>query len=363
MRDWKRIEQIAGLSLVALIVVGCGFVLKPFVTSILWAAILCYTTWPLFGRLERICGSRRNAAAGIMTILITVVMVVPFTFVGLTFAENLAGLVARIDEVRRQGLPPPPAWVGHVPLAGGKLAELWQSMAGNANELAPLIGRWFTENRAWLLQRSLSLGRGILELILSVVIAFFFYRDGARLVERVAEGIRRITGDQAHHMLETVGRTVKAVVYGLLGTALAQGIAAGIGFKIAGIPAALLWALITFFLALVPFGPPLVWLPVTAWLFLQDRPGWGVFMLIWGAGVISSVDNIIRPMIISQGTKLPFALVLLGVLGGLAAFGFIGVFLGPTVLAVGYGFVLDFLRHKPAARNGAHNGHGRVPQA
>jgi predicted PurR-regulated permease PerM len=202
--------------------------------------------------------------------------------------------------------------------------------------------------RPWLLRKSLALGRGILELILSVIIAFFFYRDGPTVVARLSEGVKRIAGDYSHRLIETVGSTVKSVVYGLLGTALAQGILAGIGFLIAGIPGAMLWAMVTFFISVVPAGPPLVWVPATFWLLFRDRPGDAAFLFIWGLLAISGIDNIVRPILISRGARLPFAMILLGVLGGLTAFGFIGIFLGPVVLAAGYSLLKEFLRQRSA---------------
>jgi predicted PurR-regulated permease PerM len=209
-----------------------------------------------------------------------------------------------------------------------------------------VLGGWFDRSRGWMLARSLALGRGIFELTISVVISFFFYRDGPAVVARVSEGVRRITGDFSQHLVEVVGNTTKSVVYGLLGTAVAQGTMAGIGFRIAGIPGAFLWGLLTFFLSLFPAGPPLVWVPATLWLLFRDEVGWAVFMGLWGFFAISGIDNIVRPMLISRGTTLPFALTLLGVMGGVFAFGFIGVFLGPTVLAAGYSLLQEFLRQK-----------------
>jgi predicted PurR-regulated permease PerM len=126
------------------------------------------------------------------------------------------------------------------------------------------------------------------------------------------------------------------VIYGIVGTGLAQGVAAAIGFLIAGVPGAPLLGFITFFLSIVPVGPPLLWIGATVWLFNQGQPGWAVFMAVWGFFVVSGIDNIVKPLLISRGTKLPFVLVLLGVLGGILAFGFIGIFLGPTLLAVGF---------------------------
>ena len=142
------------------------------------------------------------------------------------------------------------------------------------------------------------------------------------------------------------GNTVRGVVYGILGTALVQAVLAGIGFLIAGVPGASVLALLTFFLSVLPVGPPLVWLPATLWLFHQGSTGWGVFMLIWGVGV-SSVDNFVKPWLISQGSEMPFLLIFFGVLGGALAFGFIGVFIGPTLLAVGYRLVEEWASSQP----------------
>ena len=136
-------------------------------------------------------------------------------------------------------------------------------------------------------------------------------------------------------MFEVAGGTVISVVYGIIGTALAQGLLAGIGLALAGVPAAPLLGLAVFFLSIVPVGPPLVWVSATVWLLWNDSVGWAIFMAMWGFFVISGVDNVIKPWLISRGSRLPFATVLLGVAGGALSFGFIGVFIGPTLLAVG----------------------------
>jgi predicted PurR-regulated permease PerM len=169
-------------------------------------------------------------------------------------------------------------------------------------------------------------------------------------------GVERIGGERGRHLLTVAGNTVRGVVYGILGTALVQAVMAGIGFVIAGIPGAALLALLTFFLSVVPFGPPLIWLPAAVWLFQQGSTGLGIFMLIWGVGV-SSVDNVIKPWLISQGSDMPFILIFFGVLGGALVFGFIGVFLGPTLLAVGFRLVEEwFSTSRLGAQHAAGNG-------
>lgn len=159
--------------------------------------------------------------------------------------------------------------------------------------------------------------------------------------------MRRLIGDTAPEVAGIVMRTVRGVMYGLLGTALAQAFVAAIGFTIAGVPAVPLLSVMTFLFSLIPVGPPLIWGGAALWLFNQGETGWGIFMVLWGVLAISSVDNIVKPMLISRGSDLPFLLVLLGVLGGVLAFGFVGLFIGPTLLAVGFSLMRDWTRVKP----------------
>ena len=187
-----------------------------------------------------------------------------------------------------------------------------------------------------------ALGVGLFELGLSVFIAFFFYRHGRQMVVYVRESAESIAGPRARRLLEVVGATVKGVVYGLIGTALAQALLAGIGFWIAGVPQALVLGFVTFVLSFVPGGPPLVWGSVALWLFFRGDVWWGIFVAAWGLLLVSSIDNVLRPYLLSQSNSLPVVLGLFGFVGGLLAFGFIGVFLGPTLLAVGYSLFLEW---------------------
>jgi len=335
-----------GVVFLGLLAIGCTVVLRPFVSAILWAAILCFATWPVYRRLEGAIPGRKNLAAALMTTLIALVLVLPFAVAGFTFADNVGRLAQQIHGFSNQGVPVVPSWVDHVPLLGNWLRNYWQTLHENTELAAATIQVWFDKLTPWLLRSGLSLGYGILQLALSVFIAFFFYRDGLSVVASVQSALKRITGDYAHRLIETVSVTVRSVVYGSLGTALAQGIMAGIGFTLAGIPAALLWALLCFMLALIPAGPPLVWVPATIWLFARGETGAGIFLALWGLICISGIDNLVRPFLISRGNPLPFALTLLGVMGGILAFGFIGLFLGPTLLAAGYSLVQEFVRRK-----------------
>jgi predicted PurR-regulated permease PerM len=190
--------------------------------------------------------------------------------------------------------------------------------------------------RHYLVAGGIVLGTGVVQMALAAFVSFFFYRDGEALSAVIGAAVKRVMNEEAESVTETVSQTVRGVMYGLLGTALAQALVAAIGFAIAGVPAVLLLSVLVFVSSLIPVGPPVIWGGAAAWLFAQGSTGWGIFMLVWGFFVISGVDNVVRPMLISRGSSLPFLLTLLGVLGGVIAFGFVGLFIGPTLLAVGY---------------------------
>ena len=145
---------------------------------------------------------------------------------------------------------------------------------------------------------------------------------------------------------------MRGVIYGILGTAIAQALVAGLGFWIAGVPGAVLLSVLTFFFAVIPFGPPMIWLPASLWLFAQHKPGLGIFLLLWGFLGISMVDNFLRPYLISQGSKMPFVLIFCGVIGGALAFGLVGVFMGPTLLAVAFRLIEEWSATPLAAESG-----------
>jgi predicted PurR-regulated permease PerM len=283
-----------------------------------------------------------------MALAMVCVILLPFVIVGATLGDNVKELAAATRRWMDAGPPAPPDWLGKLPGVGRPAAEYWQSFAADSSKLVEAGKRFVEPVSGWLLNVGLALGRGLLELALSILIAFFFFRDGGKTAERVGAAVERIAGERGKHLLVVAGNTVRGVVYGILGTALVQAVMAGIGFLIAGVPGAGVLALLTFFLSVVPVGPPLIWLPAALWLFHQGSTGWGIFMLIWGVGV-SCVNNFVKPWIISQGSAMPFLLIFFGVIGGALAFGFIGVFIGPTLLAVGYRLVQEWDSANPAA--------------
>jgi predicted PurR-regulated permease PerM len=322
--------------------VGCMLVLWPFLTALVWAAILASTSWPAFLRLDRMVGQRRILAALLMTLLVTLVLLGPVVVAALALADNVAELGRAASGVFKDGLPDAPAWLASIPLVGQSIADYWQQFAHDGQRLIAELEKLAKPAQAAALTGGRAIGRGVVDIGLSVFLAFFFFVHGESLAKRLIVALKRLTGDRATYLMGIARGTVSGVIYGILGTGMAQGVLATFGFAIAGVPGAVLLGVVTFFLSVVPVGPPLVWGGAAIWLFQQGELGWAVFVAAWGFFVVSTVDNVIKPFIISRGASLPFAIVFLGVLGGVLAFGVIGAFLGPTLLAVGYRLVIEW---------------------
>ena len=355
-----QLEKNLGWILLALLLGGCLMVMLPFVTALLWGSVLSIACWPLYRRLVRWLRGRRTLAASVMALGMICLILLPFVVVGWNLGDNVKELAAATRRWIDAGPPAPPAWLAKVPGIGPTAVEQWKSLAADSSKLMDTAKRFIEPASSWLLGVGLALGRGLLQLTLSILVAFVLFRDGGNAAERLTAVVDRIAGERGRHLLEVAGNTVRGVVYGILGTALVQAVMAGIGFLIAGVPGAGLLALLTFFLSVLPMGPPLVWLPAAIWLFNQGHTGWGIFMVIWGV-LVSSVDNFVKPWLISQGSAMPFLLIFCGVIGGAIAFGFIGVFIGPTLLAVGYRLVGEWIANHPVPAASDAAAGGRSP--
>jgi predicted PurR-regulated permease PerM len=336
MESQQRIEQIVVIGLLVILAVGCLTVLRPFLSALLWALILSFSTWPLYAWLVRRLNGRRSLAALLMTLLVAAIFILPLAAAGAGLADSVAKVGGMVAVLLQQGPPGPPAWVAELPIIGPQLTQRWLELerlgAGWTAELRPYLDTGLN----WLLSLGVRLGEAILQVSLGVLVAFFFFRDGAEGARRLRIAVERLAGSRGQRLLTVVVGTVQSVVYGVIGTALAQATLQGLGLWLAGVPAAFFLGFLTFFLSFVPLGPPLVWLPAVVWLLYNGAFGWGLFLAVWGLLVVSGIDNVLRPYLISRGSKMPLILILFGVLGGLMAFGFLGVFLGPTLLALGY---------------------------
>jgi predicted PurR-regulated permease PerM len=393
----QRLEQLLGTGALLLLLVGGFYILKPFMTAIMWSVILGFSLWPAQRLLTRWFRGRKTLAAIVVAITVSLLLVGPIVLLGVGLADDADSLGKATKKWVESASEKPPEWTTKIPIVGDEVAGYWteitlarkgwlaridkgmQELPPKAKIVGPddeliepdvpqegqftvqppavngvnppleeeadviddgkifeMLGKFFAWARSWLVDATIAVGMGVFQIGLSIILTFFILRDGQELGARVAVAASRIAGARGQRLINVAGNTVRGVVYGIIGTAVAQGILAGLGFGLAGVPAAALLGVLTFFLSAVPVGPPMVWIPATVWLFSEGKTGWAVFMLIWGIFIVSGIDNIIKPYLISHGSKIPFIIVFMGVIGGAIAFGLVGVFLGPTLLAVAY---------------------------
>ncbi|CAN7297381.1 MULTISPECIES: AI-2E family transporter [Duganella] len=340
----QRFQPYTRLAAVVLLVIGCLTVLRPFLAAILFATAITISSWPLYERLLARCKQRRALAAATMSLGLTLLIILPLALVTWNVADNASDFYDQIKAGIDSGTLVPPSWLKDIPVLGEAADTYLRKLLGSREELLNVAKNLLEPARRFLLGGGMVLGSGVAQVSLAVFVSFFLYRDGHAMLAALATGMDKLIGAQSVAVADTVSRTVRGVMYGLLGTALAQAGVAAIGFLIAGVPAVALMSVATFLFSLVPVGPPLIWGGAAIWLFNEGRTGWGIFMLVWGMFLISGVDNVVKPMLISRGSSLPFILVLLGVMGGVLAFGFVGLFIGPTLLAVGLGLLQNWTK-------------------
>jgi len=332
----RRLERIALIALSALLAFGCLIVLRPFIPAILWALILALATWPALEWIERRLRVSRSIASLFLTILFLLAMVLPLVLVSFNLVDNVTRFYSSVRTLFEEGVPPPPAWLANLPYAGRWISENWNEFLSDGPRVLTAAKRLLEPAKDMLLAGGAYIGQFIFQFLVSLLMLFFIYRHGEDFHKRLQVAASKVAGERSRKLLLVAGNTLQSAIYGIVGTAFAQGILAGVGFLIAGVPAPFLLALFTFALSPIPGGPVLIWGGAVVWFIYHGIWGWGLFMLVWGALVISSVDNFIRPYIMSRGTNLPLVLILLGVLGGALAFGALGIFVGPALLAVAY---------------------------
>jgi len=341
-QDPLRPARLIGLLALALLGIACFLVLRPFVSALLWALILAFTTWPAFRILRERTGLSPGWAALVMVIAEFLLIGLPVVLAAPTNREEVESLRSEVERLINVGMPGLPDFLGGLPVVGTYLAA-WlagfdSTVGGIFDAVRPYAGT-LAQNALSILLAVLS---GLAELLLAIALAFFFYRDGPAMAATAERVMEKLAGARGRRLMQLTGDVTRGVVYGLLGTAVVQGVMTTFGLWIAGVPQPVLLGVVAGIISILPVGAPLVWVPATIWLFVQGQVGWGIFMGLYGALGISSVDNFIRPWMIARGADLPLLLTLLGAIGGVFAFGFLGLFLGPVVLAVGYTLLKDW---------------------
>jgi predicted PurR-regulated permease PerM len=321
---------------IAMLIGTSLWILRPFLPAVIWAATLVIATWPVMRRVQAQLWNSRALAVTLMTFVLLVVFVVPFWLAIGTIVANSGQIVSWAGSIASLGLPPPPSWLGDLPLVGPRAVQVWQDVGDSgirdlleqARPYAGTVTQWFVSAVG-------SFGMVLVQFLLTVAIAAIMYAKGERAAAVVIRFGIRLAGERGEQSVRLAAQAIRGVALGVVVTAFVQSAIGGIGLAIAGVPFAAVLCAVMFMLCIAQIGPAPVLLPAVIWMFVSDDPAWATVLLVCSVLAIG-IDNVLRPILIRRGADLPLLLILAGVIGGLMAFGLIGIFLGPTVLAVGY---------------------------
>ena len=345
-RQPRDIPQVLlSVLFLSLIIVSCLWVVQPFILSFAWAGTVVIATWPVLLRLQRLLLGKRALAVLVMTVLLFLLFVIPIALLVNSLVDNSAPLI-KMFTTGSVSLPDF-AWLNSIPLIGGKLYSAWHGlldMGGAAimAKIRPYIGTTTT----WFVGQAAHIGKLLVYCGLMLLFSALLYWQG----EKVAYGFRyfatRLAAKRGDAAVLLAGQAIRAVALGVVVTALTQAVLGGIGLAVTGVPYAALLTVVMIFTCLVQLGPLIVLIPSIIWLYYSGDTTWGTVLLVWSC-VVGTMDNVIRPMLIRMGADLPMILILSGVIGGLVAFGMIGLFIGPVLLAVSWRLFDAWLHEVP----------------
>jgi predicted PurR-regulated permease PerM len=349
--DLARI--VLGVLTIGGLMVATFWILSPFIGAIIWAVMIVVATWSPMLRVQRWAGNRRWIAVTIMSIILLLVLIVPLSAAVVTVVEHVDDILAWAKGLRDFKLPPPPSWLASVPLAGERLVKLWDEVAVQGMQvLAVRITPYASVITSWFVAHVGSIGALFLQFLLTVIAAAVLYGHGEDAADWALRFGRRTGGERGEAAVRLAGQAIRSVARGVVVTAIVQTAVGGIGLWIAGVPFATLLTALMFLLAVAQVGAALVLAGATIWLYWTGSAGWGTFLLVVTI-IAGALDNVLRPILIKQGAAdLPLLLIFVGVIGGLIAFGLIGIFVGPLVLAVTYTLLRAWLHDDATRRRG-----------
>ena len=340
------------LQLLALgaLIAGTLWILRPFLISAIWAAMLAVALWPLLLSAQARFGGRRAPAVALLTVALLLILVVPLYLGVHALVANADDFVVWLQSLQTWTLPQPPAWIARAPLFGAKLDAHWRELADRGPaQLAEGIAPHARELAHWLVRQAGGLGSLVLHFLLTTTLAAILFARGERASEGVRHFARRLAGTQGEQAALLAAQAVRAVALGVVLTAVVQSALVGLGFAVVRVPFAAVLTAFAFMLSVAQIGPLPLLIGVVIWVYTHHGGGWGTVYLVW-AVLCATIDNVIRPVLIKRGANLPLLLIFAGVIGGLIAFGVIGLFIGPVVLAVAYRLLIELMdRDREAA--------------
>lgn len=321
---------------IGILMAASFWIMRPFFTALIWATMIVVTTWPLMLGVQRRLLGKRALAVAAMTVALLLVFIIPFTLAVVSIVDRSDEIVAWSKSLATFTVPSPPAWVERLPLIGPKVAARWHNLTtvGQA-ELSERLAPHAKEIVSWLVAQAGSIGMMLVQFLLTVIICAVLYANGEKAASGICLFARRLGGQNGEDAAILAAKAIRGVALGVVVTAVIQSLLSGLGLVVAGVPAPGLLTAVIFILCVAQIGPSLVLIPVIVWLYWSDQALWGTAMIVWTI-FVGTIDNFIRPFLIKKGADLPLLLIFAGVIGGLIAFGVIGLFIGPVMLAVTY---------------------------
>ncbi len=323
------------------------WIVQPFLPAIVWATTLVLATWPLMLWIQRHTGNRRGIAVLVMVLILLLVIIIPFWLAVSTVVTHIDEIGDLARTVLSLRVPPPPDWLGRIPLVGDRATAAWANLnSAGVRELAPKLTPYAGAMTRWFASAAGGLGGMFVHFLLTTAIAAVMFAGGENAAATAIQFGRRLGDDRGEMAVRLAGQAIRSVALGVVVTAVAQSVVAGIGLAVTGVPFASMLCALIFILCLIQVGPVLVMVPAVIWMFYTGETLWAAVLLAFTI-VAATMDQFIRPALIRRGADLPMLLILGGVIGGLIAFGLLGIFIGPTVLAVTYTLLNAWIAEAP----------------
>ena len=319
---------------IGILIAACFWVMRPFLSSLLWAAMIVIATWPFFLKLQTRLWGKRWLAVLVMTVLLLLVLILPICFAVMTILDRADEIVGWFKSLSAVKIPPPPGWLEKIPVVGTSVVGRWQHFAAvSPEEFSKLLAPYASKLVAWFVGQAGNFGLLVLHFLLSIAIAAVLYANGEKTAGGIRKFARRLASQAGDEVAVLSAKAIRGVALGIVVTALVQSLLGGIGLFLAGVPAAVLLTAVMLMLCIAQLGPALVLIPAAIWLFYSGHNLAGSLFTVW-AIFVGTIDNFLRPVLIRKGVDLPILLIITGVIGGLIGFGVIGLFIGPVILAV-----------------------------
>ena len=342
----RAVEASIHIGLVILLAATCFFILRPFIPLIAWGIIVAIAVYPSYRRLQLVLGGRGVLAAVLVTLLLLALLIVPVALLSGTLIGGIQTLVAHVKD-GTPIIPPPPSGVEAWPVVGVPLKNAWSLASTNITAALRNFAPQIKAIVPGLLSASAGIGLTVLQFALSLIVAGALLANSRGAAGAAHSLANRIFGDKGPEFEQLVGSTTRSVTLGILGVALIQAVLAALGFLVAGLPGAGLWAVVFLLAALLQVGT-LVLIPAVIYVFATSGVTKAVIFTVWCL-IVALIDNVLKPLLLGRGVAVPIAVVFLGAIGGFVAMGFIGLFVGAIVMSVGYKLFVAWLPGTPAA--------------